>query len=103
MYKNPMKKLIQQLKKICISMVSNFSRLASFKNLTYLCKCLVAQSGPTLCSAMGCSLSGYLVDGIFQGRIVEQVVISYSRGSSQPKDGTCVSYISCMGRQIPYH
>ena len=27
----------------------------------------------------------------------------YSRGSSQPKDGTQVSYVSCIGRQLLYH
>ena len=25
-----------------------------------------------------------------------------SRGSSQPRDQTCVSYVSCIGRQILY-
>ena len=84
-------------------MVRNFSRLVSFKILTYLSNCLVTQSGPTLCSPMDYSLSGYLVHGIFQARILEQVAIAYSRRSSQPKDGTCVSCTSCMGRQIPYH
>ena len=29
--------------------------------------------------------------------------ISYSRASSQPRGQTCVSYISCIGRQILYH
>ena len=27
----------------------------------------------------------------------------YSRGSFQPKDQTCVSYVSCVGRWILYH
>jgi len=36
-------------------------------------------------------------------RILEWVAISYTRGSSQPRDPTCVSYISCIGRQILYH
>ena len=29
--------------------------------------------------------------------------ISYSRGSSRPIDRTCLSYISCIGGQIPNH
>ena len=37
---------------------------------------------------------------IFQARILEWVVMSFSRGSSQPKDPTCVS---CLGRWILYH
>ena len=27
----------------------------------------------------------------------------FFRGSSQPKDGTLVSYVSCIGRQVLYH
>ena len=37
------------------------------------------------------------VHGISQARILEQVVISFSRGSSQPRDGTCVSSPSLAG------
>ena len=36
-------------------------------------------------------------------RIFEWVAISSSRGSSQPRNWTCVSYISCIGRWILYH
>ena len=41
--------------------------------------------------------------GIFQARILEWVAIFYSRGSSQPRDHTCISSISCIGRWILYH
>ena len=34
--------------------------------------------------------------GILQTRILEWVVISSSRGSSQPRNQTHVSYVSCM-------
>ena len=44
-----------------------------------------------------------LIHGISQSRILEWVAISYSRGSSQPRDQTCVSCISCTGRQILYY
>ena len=40
------------------------------------------------------------VHGIFQARILEQVAISFSRGFSQPRDQTHISYISCIGRQV---
>ena len=46
------------------------------------------------------SLPGSSVLGIFQARILEWVAISFSRGSSRPRDGIC---ISCVGRQVPYH
>ena len=41
--------------------------------------------------------------GILQARILEWVAISSSRGSSQPKDRTQVSCVSCIGRQILHH
>ena len=37
---------------------------------------------------------GSCVHGILQARILEWVAISFSRGSSQPKDQTHVSYVS---------
>ena len=52
---------------------------------------LVAQSCPTLRDPMDCSPPGSSVYGIFQARTVELVAISFSRGSSQPRDPTCVS------------
>ena len=59
-----------------------------------------AQSCPTLCDPMNCSLPGSSVRGVFQARILEWVAISSSRGSSQRRDRTC---ISCIGKQVLYH
>ena len=42
---------------------------------------------------MDYSLPGSSVHGIFQARILEWVAISFSRGSSQPRDWTRVSHI----------
>ena len=53
----------------------------------------VAQSCPTLCEPMDCSLPGSSIHGIFQTRIPEWVAISFSRRSSQPRDWTRVSHI----------
>ena len=44
-----------------------------------------------LCKSMDCSLPGSSVHGIFQARILEWVAISFSRGSSWPRDQTQVS------------
>ena len=52
---------------------------------------------------MDCSPLGSSVYEILQARILECVVISFSRGSVWPGDQTCVSYISCTGRQVLYH
>ena len=49
-----------------------------------------AQSCPTHCYPMDYSLPGSSVHGIFQVRILEWVAISFSRGSSQPRDRTQV-------------
>ena len=43
------------------------------------------------------------VHGVFQAKIVKSGAISYVRGSSQPKDQTGVSCISCIGRWILYY
>ena len=43
---------------------------------------------------MGYSLPGSSVHGIFQARLLEWVVIFFSRGSSQPRDWTWVSCIA---------
>ena len=57
------------------------------------------QSCLTLCDPMDCSPPGSSVDEILQARILEWVAISSSRGSSQLRDQTRISYI---GRQILY-
>ena len=49
---------------------------------------------------MDCSPPGSSVLGIFQARILEWVAISYSRGSSQPRNPTLVS---CLRGHILYH
>ena len=56
-------------------------------------KGLVAQSCPTLCDPMDCSLPGSAVHGILQARILEWFAISFFRGSSQPRDQTQTSGI----------
>ena len=54
-------------------------------------KSLVTQSCPTLCNPMDCNLPGSSHHGIFQKRVLEWVAISFSRGSSQPRNQTWVS------------
>ena len=57
-------------------------------------KVLVIQSCLTLCDPMNYSPPGSSVHGILQVRILERVDIPFSRGSSQPRDGTQVSRIA---------
>ena len=65
------------------------------------CVCVCAQSCPTLCDSMDCSLPGFSVHGIFQAGILEWVAISFFRGSSWHRDWTRISCVSCTGRLIP--
>ena len=53
---------------------------------------------PTLCNAVNRSLPGSSVHGVLQARILPS-----SRGSSSPRDRTCISYVSCTGRRVLYH
>ena len=79
-----------------------FMRLFS-NHKTGLTACVLTQSCPTLCDPMDCSPPGSFVHGILQARILEWVAMPFSRGSSQSRDRTCVSYLSYVGRRILYH
>ena len=57
------------------------------------------QSCPTLCDPMDCSPPCSSVHGISQARILDWVAMPFSRGSFQSRDGTSVSYVSCIDRQ----
>ena len=60
------------------------------------------QSYPTLCDHKDFSPPGSSVSGIFQARILEWVAMPSSSGSSRPREPTCFSYVSCIGRQVLY-
>ena len=55
---------------------------------------VVAKSCPTLATPWTGNLPGSSVRGILQARILEWVAISFSRGSSQPRNRTWVSCIT---------
>ena len=61
----------------------------------------VAQSCPTLCHPVDCALPGSSVHGILQARILEWVAISFSRGSSRPRDRTQFSHIEGRRFNLP--
>ena len=65
----------------------------------YICVCVcvqVTQLCLTLCDMLGCSPPGSSVHGIFLAIILEGVAISFSRGSSWPRDWTCVCVYVCI-------
>ena len=55
--------------------------------------CMLSHVG-LFVTPMDCSPPGSSVHGIFQVRILEWVAISSARGSSQPRDWTCISCIT---------
>ena len=65
--------------------------------------CLAAKTCLTLCVPMNYSPPGSSVPGIPQARIVEWFAILFSRGSSQPRYQTPVSYAYCIGWWVLYH
>ena len=60
--------------------------------------CSAAQSCLILCNPMDCSPPGFSVHGIFPARTPEWVATSSSGGSPRPRDGTHMSYFSCIAR-----
>ena len=59
----------------------------------WVCVCSAAQLCLTLCDPMDCNPPGFSAHGIFQVRILEWVVISYSKGFFWSGDQTNVSCI----------
>ena len=52
---------------------------------------------------MKCSLPNSSVHRILQAKILEWVAMLFSRGPSQPRDESRISWISCIGSQVLYH
>ena len=77
----------------CASLPSEKARKTDV--LVKFVMCSVPQSCLTLSDTMDCSPPASSVRGISQARMLEWAVISFSRGSSRPRDRTRVSCISC--------
>ena len=74
---------------------SNHFQVRMLWDVSLAVKCgEVARSCPTLCYPMDCSIPGSSVHGIFQAVILEWIAISFSNGSSWPRDWTRVSHIA---------
>ena len=71
-----------------------FSLVIHLRCMRYESESEVTQLCPTLCDHVDCTPPGSSVHGILQARILEWVVISFSRGSSWPRDRTRVSRIA---------
>ena len=80
-----------------------WSLLPVAKGGPYSCVRAQLLSCLSLCDPMDCSPPGSSVRGISQARILQWVAISFSRDLFWPRDQTCVSCISYIGRSILYH
>ena len=78
----------------CNMLLSYWSPIVGIKQVKW--KVLIAQSCPTLCDPMDCSLPGSSVHGILQARMLEWVAMPFSRGSSWPRDWTWVSHVAAI-------
>ena len=58
-----------------------------------VCVCMHAHFCPAFCNPMDCSLPGSSVHRILQAIVLEWIAISFSSGSSWPRDQTWVSRI----------
>ena len=74
------------------SLISNLISIICF--ILLCCYCLIDKKCPYFCDPMDYSLPGSSIHGISQARILEWVAISFSRGSSWPRDWTQVSCIA---------
>ena len=85
---------------IILSVSMNLTTLGT----SHRCICAKSlQSCPILCNPKDYSPPGSSVHGTLQAIILEWVAISFSRGSSRPRDQTCVSCGSCIaGRFFTY-
>ena len=71
--------------------------LTRVSNWTELKSCL------TLCYPVDCSPPGSSVHRDSPGKNTGVGCRAFLQGISQPGDRTCVSYVSCIGRQVLYH
>ena len=98
----------KRVRKITQMVVSLLSRMCCALCSSYLSAiCMRAkslQSCLTLCKPMDCmQLTRLLCLWILQARILEWVAMPSSRGSSPLRDGTSMSYVSCIGKLFLYH
>ena len=68
--------------------IYSYVYILSPRPLAYVRVCPVTKSCPTLCDQIGCSRPGSSVHGIHHARILGRVAISFSKGSSRPRDQT---------------
>ena len=91
------------LSSCCLSPILGWCiHILNLFQISWVCVHAKSLSCVRLCDPMDCSPPGSSVPGIPQAGILEWVAMPSSRGSSWPRDGTLVSYFSCIGRRVLY-
>ena len=89
-------KMVQLLQK-------TLRQVCKILNMKLPCVCMLSCFSPVWHSVTLWTVVPQPVYGILQARISQWVAISYSRGSSQPRDRIRISCDSCIGRRVLYH
>ena len=77
---------------------------SSWDFVRLLCVCAKSvHSCLTLCDPVDYSPPSSSVHKIFQARILKWIAMPFSRGSSQVRDRTWVSYVSCIDSRVLYY
>ena len=89
----------------CMPDIQLFHWSFNFSKVNFLCAWVINcfNSGQLFATLWTVVHQAPLSMGTFQAKILEWVVMPSSRGSSHLMDQTCISYVSCIGRQILYH
>ena len=91
-------KFLEEISSLSHSMVFLYNSKQVFLLSNYGCvPAKSLQSYPILCGPMDCSLPVSSFHGFLKARILEWVAMPSSRGSSQPRDWTHVTYVPCIG------
>ena len=95
---------VSSLKKTGLGSIVDFTNHIFPLQLAFWCVCgQLLSCVQVFATLIDCNSPGSSIHGIFQVRILEWVAISFFRGSSWPRDRTCISCVSCIGRWILYH
>ena len=85
----------------CVDPTNRVS-VASTPPCVCVCVCACVHMRLTLCNPIDCSPSGSSVHGVFQARKLKCFAVSYSRGSSKPRDQSWVSLSPALaGDSLP--
>ena len=88
---------------MCVGVERSKKNQGSGKVLVVRRACLHAKTCPTLRDPTDCNPAGSSTHWILQARLLERVAISFSKGSSRPRDRAHISHVTPIGRRMLSH